>query len=101
MKKTTDSRPNVKADTLVLYKLYRDFETLRAKDISNRLGCRESTAYRIIVLATDKARREGESFYNPDNLKVITVDMLFNLYGWDAQKIIKKAQLLIKEGKAL
>lgn len=88
--------PNLKGDTEVLFNLYYENNAVKARDIKEIFGCSEGTACRVVICAYDYARENGIHIYAPPTSRLVPVDLLFKMYGWDIQAITRKYKILAK-----
>ena len=89
-------RPELKADTAILFKLYYEKNVVKARDIKEIFGCSASTACKVVICAYDYARENDIHIYAPPTIRLVPVDLLFKMYGWDIQSITRKYKTLYK-----
>ena len=86
--------PVLQRDTRVLFDLYYNNSAVRAKDIKTAFGISGSTAGRVVRCAYRYARANGEKIYRPPTVKIVPVELLYRMYGWDIERITKKMKVL-------
>lgn len=87
-------KPLLKANTETLYKLYTENEILTTKDIVEAFNVSYTTAINLMIAADDYCAEHGIKIYKPNGQRIVTVDVLFEMYEWNVQSILKKAKLL-------
>jgi len=88
--------PALKASNRELYDLYLNNMVVTAKDIETIFGVGHGTAHRVINCGYEYVASKGEEIYSPPTKKMLPVDVLFDLYGWNINQIEAKVKKQIK-----
>ena len=87
--------PNLRPTTEKVYKMYVEYETVNATDITNVFEISNTTATKAIHGVWEYCAANGETIYAaPNSRKYVPVTAVCEAYSWNMQSIIKKAKLL-------
>ena len=91
-------QPVLQADSTSMVEMYLNNEAVTAKDIQKVFGISETTAFNVVKFVYEYAKTKDIKIYTPPTRKLVPVDLLFEAYGWDIQKLQQKVKMLQKLG---
>ncbi|MBR5873148.1 MAG: DUF3173 family protein [Oscillospiraceae bacterium] len=92
--------PRINADTMTLFRLYYQYETVSSKDLQEVFGFSRSKCAYIIRYVREYMAEKGMKPYAPPTVVIVPTNILFEVYGWDIEQITRKARVLQKNGLA-
>jgi len=88
--------PYLQADSMTLYNLWCTKMAVTSSDIKEIFQVCDSTACKVVRYAHQWARNQGKPVYNGPQRKIVPVEDLFEIYGWDIKKLQAKVKMLQK-----
>lgn len=92
VKPTRRRLPRLKTDTVALFNLYHNNQTVRSTDISRTFSVSKNTGLNVIHSVIDYMQQQGITPYTYE--LEVPVQMLFDLYGWDIKQINKSYKVM-------
>lgn len=87
-------QPALQADSKTLLALWADNMSVTAKQIQQTFNVCPATAFKVVQYVYRYAQDNNIQIYTPPTRKLVPTDLLFELYGWDVDKL--KARTKVK-----
>lgn len=87
-------QPALQADSKTLLTLWADNMSVTAKQIQQTFNVCPATAFKVVQYVYRYAQDNNIQIYTPPTRKLVPTDLLFELYGWDVDKL--KARTKVK-----
>lgn len=87
-------QPALQADSKTLLTLWADNMSVTAKQIQQTFNVCPATAFKVVQYVYRYAKDNNIQIYTPPTRKLVPTDLLFELYGWDVDKL--KARTKVK-----
>ena len=87
-------QPALQADSKTLLALWADNMSVTAKQIQQTFNVCPATAFKVVQYVYRYAKDNNIQIYTPPTRKLVPTDLLFELYGWDVDKL--KARTKVK-----
>ena len=88
-------QPTLQADSKTLLALWADNMSVTAKQIQQTFNVCPATAFKVVQYVYRYAKDNGIQIYTPPTRKLVPTDLLFELYGWDVDKLKARAKVKI------